>query len=135
MVTTVSDGNDRLRKGKLRRRNSEQNGPNPRYQDAKNLQEFLDVCPDIEILSISHKPGKEIKCKICDEYLHCKPGILKATASRLPTGKDAGCLSTGLKIDGRHLLIIFRELTARPTLMLVYFSWKSHQQNSEEEWW
>ena len=81
------------------RRNSEQNGPNPRYQDAKNLQEFLDVCPDIEILSISHKPGKEIKCKICDEYLHCKPGISKATASRLPTGKDAGCLSTGLKID------------------------------------
>ena len=81
------------------RRNSEQNGPNPRYQDAKNLLEFLDVCPDIEILSISHKPGKEIKCKICDEYLHCKPGISKATASRLPTGKDAGCLSTGLKID------------------------------------
>ena len=81
------------------RQNSEQNGPNPRYQDAKNLQEFLDVCPDIEILSISHKPGKEIKCKICDEYLHCKPGISKATASRLPTGKDAGCLSTGLKID------------------------------------
>ena len=51
------------------RRNSEQNGPNPRYQDAKNLQEFLDVCPDIEIFSISRKPGKEIKCKICDEYL------------------------------------------------------------------
>ena len=75
------------------RRDSEQNGLNPRYQDAKNLQELLDVCPDIEILSISHKPGKEIKCKICDEYLHCKPGIPKATASCLPTGKDACSLS------------------------------------------
>ena len=73
--------------------------PNSTYHSAKNLQEFLDVCSDFEILSISHKPGKEIKCKVCDEYLHCKPGVSKPIASRLPSGKDAGCLSTGLKID------------------------------------
>ena len=73
--------------------------PNSRYRSAKNFQEFLDLCSDFEILSISHKPGKEIKCKVCDEYLHCKPGLSKAIASRLPSGKDDGCLSTGLKID------------------------------------
>ena len=69
--------------------------PNLRYHIVKNLQEFLDLWSDFEILSDCHKPGKEMKCKVCDEYLHCKPGVSKAIASRLPSGKEAGCLSTG----------------------------------------
>lgn len=73
---------------------------NPSYQNAKNLREFLDLCPDMEIVENMNKPGKELRCKVCSEYLDCKPGIsLKSTASRRPSGKDAGCLSTRLNID------------------------------------